>query len=850
MDKIKELAKALNDSTTAKEKNKTSAYDTSAEVVSVEGNTAWIRIPGGVERTPAKMVVNAKPGDEVYARIVGGKAYITGNATSPPTDDSAAIRAENEAIRATRAADAASAQAETAQKAADSAVRDASIAKTAATQAVEDANTVKQSAEQAVADAADAAEAATNAEASASEAAEAASNAETSASNAETSASQAATSASNAARDASAAASSASSAQASATAAQNSASSAGENASRAQAASEAAQLAALSTITTDTIHYLATSQGSGVTRQTSGWTTTVQTMTATDKYLWTYHTYTSANGTTTDTEPVITGVYGEQGIQGIQGEQGIQGPQGEKGDTGNDGHSPVVTATKSGDTTTIKVDGTTVATILDGSDGSAGHSPTITTSKSGTTTTIYADGVAIGTVDDGSDGTTPSITASKSGTTTTVMVDGTTIATINDGAKGDTGDDGVSVTAVQPQYYLSTSSSSATGGSWSATLSYVVGKYIWTRDYVTYSDNTHTTSTEIYNQALTQSCEDAAEALGLVNEQKEYFWHDTLGAHVLSDTDEVTGFRYRTDIKGAGMDVKVLNTDGTEASVASFGEAVRVGKVAESYLEMDYHSMQLTDKDGNVYFYVSDLRDETGYATVTETQEGNGSTTAYYLQYDFKASDIISITINGTTTTAYTVEAGTLFNTIRFTSAPADGASIVFTYKTSSSYAKAFTFGYRNSNANIGGESVALGQNVQATAICSVAEGLGAKALEQGAHAEGHETEASGSYAHAEGQGTVASGGYSHAGGEYTIASWPCQTSIGVYNEVAPTNTISYWGGYFMVGNGTSSKRSNAFYVTKDGNLLMGFDTDAASGLDYNLYTAITALGWQNDVIV
>ena len=95
---------------------------------------------------------------------------------------------------------------------------------------------------------------------------------------------------------------------------------------------------------------------------------------------------------------------------------------------------------------------------------------------------------------------------------------------------------------------------------------------------IAYSNGTSAPSTEIYNQALTQSCKDAAEALGLVEEQQEYFWHDALGAHVLSDTDDVTGVRYRTDIKGAGMDIKVLNTDGTEDSVATFGESgVKLG---------------------------------------------------------------------------------------------------------------------------------------------------------------------------------------------------------------------------------------------------------------------------------
>lgn len=72
-------------------------------------------------------------------------------------------------------------------------------------------------------------------------------------------------------------------------------------------------------ITTDTLHYLATPLSSGVTTETAGWTTTPQSMTPTNKYLWTYHTYAHGNGSTTDTTPVITGVYGEDGQQGQPG---------------------------------------------------------------------------------------------------------------------------------------------------------------------------------------------------------------------------------------------------------------------------------------------------------------------------------------------------------------------------------------------------------------------------------------------------------------------------------------------------------------------------------------------------
>lgn len=78
------------------------------------------------------------------------------------------------------------------------------------------------------------------------------------------------------------------------------------------------------------------------------------------------------------------GETGLQGIQGIKGDTGLQGPAGEtgpqgpigktgpQGPAGNDGHSPIVTATKTGTVTTLSIDGKIAATINDGATGPQG----------------------------------------------------------------------------------------------------------------------------------------------------------------------------------------------------------------------------------------------------------------------------------------------------------------------------------------------------------------------------------------------------------------------------------------------------------------------------------------------
>ena len=81
-------------------------------------------------------------------------------------------------------------------------------------------------------------------------------------------------------------------------------------------------------ISSVTEYYLATSANSGVTRDTAGWTTSVQTITTTNKYLWNYVVITYSNGSTTSTDPVIIGAYGETGQPGSPGSPGERGKTG------------------------------------------------------------------------------------------------------------------------------------------------------------------------------------------------------------------------------------------------------------------------------------------------------------------------------------------------------------------------------------------------------------------------------------------------------------------------------------------------------------------------------------------
>ena len=70
-------------------------------------------------------------------------------------------------------------------------------------------------------------------------------------------------------------------------------------------------------ISTITEYYLATSASSDVTTSTSGWTTTVQSMTSTKRYLWNYEVIKYTDNSKTTGSPKIIGVYGDKGASAI-----------------------------------------------------------------------------------------------------------------------------------------------------------------------------------------------------------------------------------------------------------------------------------------------------------------------------------------------------------------------------------------------------------------------------------------------------------------------------------------------------------------------------------------------------
>ena len=95
-DVINELVEVLQEAG----KKESVPLDIQAKVIRVDNDVIWVHLPGGVDETPVRKTINAKQGDTVQVKIANGDAWITGNATAPPTDDARAITAQNTAQKA------------------------------------------------------------------------------------------------------------------------------------------------------------------------------------------------------------------------------------------------------------------------------------------------------------------------------------------------------------------------------------------------------------------------------------------------------------------------------------------------------------------------------------------------------------------------------------------------------------------------------------------------------------------------------------------------------------------------------------------------------------------------------
>lgn len=425
-------------------------------------------------------------------------------------------------------------------------------------------------------------------------------------------------------------------------------------------------------------------------------------------------------------------------------------------------------------------------------------------------------------VDDGTPGVSPTATVTKSGDTATITItdiNQTTTASVSDGTDGT---NGVSVTAVEPQYYLSTSDSSATGGSWSSTpATFVSGYYYWTRDYITFSDGTHDTSTEVYNAGMTQAAQDAYDAKTLADDTNQYFWYAPTGADTGAHITEVpqdewndsTNPNYHSGGNLLARSTGIAVRDGMDelATFGTSGAVIGQNANGQSRTEIDTAGMQIIQKNSSgTDIQLANL----GYG---DAADGLGAiTTAPYYTLGRRLSTASPYDSTATYTYGDVCEyGGKIYVCKTSITTPEAWNSAHWKYSVGS-----YSVAAGRDVLATGAESHAEGTQTIATGGRSHAEGSSTIALGEESHAEGNYSKARGSFSHAEGNHTDAHARSSHASGEHTVAETPIQTVIGEYNIPIGDWFADRSGPVFIIGNGwDEDNRSNAFIVDWYGNV-------------------------------
>lgn len=218
-----------------------------------------------------------------------------------------------------------------------------------------------------------------------------------------------------------------------------------------------------------TEHYAVSTSNSTV---PTSWSSTVPTMTESDKYLWNYETITYTNGTTVDTTKRVIGVYGNKGATGA---------------TGSQGYSLVANVVRDA---FIESRWTTYGTI--------NHEETWSSTSGIRNGCRIGDMFAIvGTATDTKNAHVAYYRSNTaSGDLKGLCISHTIIPRGATGAKGDTGASGKGVKSTAVTYQASSSGTTIPTGVWSATppATSADKPYFWTRTIIIYTDNTTSTA--------------------------------------------------------------------------------------------------------------------------------------------------------------------------------------------------------------------------------------------------------------------------------------------------------------------------------------------------------------------
>lgn len=160
------------------------------------------------------------------------------------------------------------------------------------------------------------------------------------------------------------------------------------------------------------------------------------------------------------------------------------------------------------------------------------------------------------------------------------------------GATGPQGSTGKGLKSAVDQYYLSTSNTTQSGGSWSNTQpSWVSGKYIWTRTYQTWNDNTTTTTTPVLADALNKANNTASSALSTSSE--------AMGTATQAKSIANNANSTASSAKSAADKANTAASHAQSTADTARKEASNAAKTATNYMKFDISGLTVGDLTKN-----------------------------------------------------------------------------------------------------------------------------------------------------------------------------------------------------------------------------------------------------------
>lgn len=461
--------------------------------------------------------------------------------------------------------------------------------------------------------------------------------------------------------------------------------------------------------------------------------------------------------------------------------------------------------------------------------------------------------------------------------------------------KGVHGDTGKGVSSIVNQYYLSTSNTTQTGGSWSTTVPpYVEDCYYWTKSHIVWTDNTETDTTAVLDNGLTDANTNAIDARKVAT---NYLAVDNTGIMIADMEDgEQTPSGILTGknvfIDNDSVDIRngqtVLSSFGNGVIILGENDKARLKLTSKSIIGLSADAGAENFKIMNGDFGEEKTINENGTFGDTNSQNDafHGSfevSNGFYFLNNLTCTIVLSFTFNGTQYNSSIIlqingndfadngftqiwqisesdvnSSYTLNKSIQcsFTREENDEIIPYFIYdaklipkSASSSYSidntasysivtetkkyqnSSFTFGSRN-DSEYGKNSFAIGEGINASSDNQIAVG------------RYNDDDPEKNYAF-----MVGNGFYGQYRSNAFAIDWNGHAEMGDidgYGLQLTENSQSLMDDFI---NCVNVNDNNIFKVTKNGEIQLSL-FPSTNATDRNLYTAITALGWENEVIV